>query len=67
MSCTAVISADDIGGGVVVQRVKAQFGVDGSATDVSAADPLPVTDNAAEVLASLLITPIKEPFVVASK
>lgn len=36
-----VISTDDIAG-VKVQRVKVQFGVDGSATDVSASDPLPV-------------------------
>lgn len=36
-----IISTDDIAG-VKVQRVKVQFGVDGSATDVSASDPLPV-------------------------
>lgn len=35
------VSTDDIGGGVKVQRVKAQFGGDGSATDVSTANPLP--------------------------
>ena len=45
------ISTDDLGGGVKVQRVKVQFGVDGSATDVAAAAPLPIqitdgTDNA---------------------
>lgn len=36
------IATDDIGGGVQVQRVKATFGTDGTATDVSAANPLPV-------------------------
>lgn len=39
----AVVAADDIGGGVLVQRVKNTFGVDGTATDVSAANPFPVT------------------------
>lgn len=36
-----VISTDDIAG-VKVQRVKVQHGADGSATDVSAASPMPV-------------------------
>lgn len=36
-----VISTDDIAG-VKVQRVKVQYGADGSATDVAAAAPLPV-------------------------
>ena len=40
------ISTDDIGAGVKVQRVKVQYGVDGSATDVSATAPLPVQDTA---------------------
>lgn len=35
------ISTDDVGSGVQVQRVKVQFGVDGSATDCSASSPLP--------------------------
>lgn len=39
-----VISTDDVGGGVKVQRVKIQHGADGSATDVSTASPLPVSD-----------------------
>ena len=38
----ATIAADDVGG-VLVQRVKATWGVDGTATDVSAASPLPVS------------------------
>jgi hypothetical protein len=37
----AEIAADDIAG-VLHQRVKVQFGADGSATDASAANPLPV-------------------------
>lgn len=35
------ISTDDIGGSVKVQRVKVQYGADGSATDVSSTTPLP--------------------------
>ena len=35
------IATDDIGG-IKHQRVKVQFGADGSATDVSSATPLPV-------------------------
>jgi hypothetical protein len=38
-----VISTDDVGGGIQVQRVKIQQGADGSATDVSSAAPLQVT------------------------
>jgi hypothetical protein len=37
----ATIAADDIGG-VLFQRIKPTFGVDGAAVDVSAANPLPV-------------------------
>jgi hypothetical protein len=36
------VAADEIAG-IKHQRVKVQFGADGSATDASAADPLPVT------------------------
>ena len=43
-----VIATDDIAG-VKHQRVKIQHGVDGSATDVSAASPLPVTANLSAV------------------
>lgn len=39
-----LISTDDVGGGVKVQRVKVQHGADGTASDVSAASPLPVSD-----------------------
>lgn len=38
-----VIATDDIGG-VKHQRVKVEFGADGSATDVSPASPLPVRE-----------------------
>lgn len=37
------ISADDVGAGLLVQRVKVQYGADGSATDVSTLSPLPIT------------------------
>ena len=37
-----VIATDDIAG-VKHQRVKVQYGVEGSATDVSSATPLPIT------------------------
>jgi hypothetical protein len=40
----ATIAADDIGG-VLYQRVKPTFGVDNSAVDVSASNPLPVTGD----------------------
>lgn len=43
MSGGAVIAADDIGGGVVVQRVKVGYGPDGSFTDVGVASPLPAS------------------------
>lgn len=43
---TSTVATDDIGG-VHYQRVKATFGADGVATDVSAADPLPIAGNVA--------------------
>jgi hypothetical protein len=39
----AVVAADDVGG-VLYQRIKPAFGEDNTATDVSATNPLPVTD-----------------------
>jgi hypothetical protein len=36
------ISTDDLGTGTKVQRVKVQYGADGSATDASTSNPLPV-------------------------
>jgi hypothetical protein len=43
----AVIAADDIGG-VLHQRVKIGVGADNTAVDVSDANPMPVSDAAAE-------------------
>lgn len=48
------IAADDVGAGVLVQRVKNTFGVDGTATDVSATNPLPGTLSASSVLTTTL-------------
>ena len=42
----ATVAADDIGG-VLHQRVKVGVGADGSATDVSSTNPMPVADNEA--------------------
>lgn len=42
----ATVAADNIGG-VLHQRVKIGIGADGSATDVSAANPMPITAPAA--------------------
>ena len=41
------IAADDIGG-VLYQRIKPAFGADGAATDVSTANPLPVSVRAGQ-------------------
>lgn len=41
MTGGAVVSTDDVGSGVQVQRVKVQYGSDGSATDVDATHGLP--------------------------
>lgn len=46
-----IISTDDVGGGVKVQRVKMQTGGDGVAVDVSDANPMP-TAAAATTAAS---------------
>lgn len=43
MSGGALIAADDIGGGVQVQRVKVGWGVDGSFADVDDSAPLPTS------------------------
>lgn len=44
-----IISTDDLGSGIKVQRVKIQTGTDGTATDVSASNPVPVSDNGASI------------------
>lgn len=38
----SVVAADDIGSGVLVQRVKPVWGADGTGTDTQVAQPLPV-------------------------
>jgi hypothetical protein len=43
----AIVAADDIGG-VLHQRVKIGVGTDGTAVDVSSANPMPVSDATAE-------------------
>lgn len=43
----ATVAADDIGG-VLYQRIKPTFGADGSAIDVSSANPMPVVDSSAD-------------------
>jgi len=43
----ATVAADDIGGGVLVQRIKPTFGADGTATDVSGSNPLPIVQTGA--------------------
>lgn len=40
----ATVAADDIGG-VLHQRIKVGIGADGTAVDVSEANPMPVSDN----------------------
>lgn len=49
------VSTDNVGG-VDLQRIKMQFGIDGVATDVSATSPLP-TKNAANGVGSIAPTP----------
>ncbi|MEU5259003.1 hypothetical protein [Amycolatopsis sp. NPDC021455] len=46
------VAADEIGG-VLYQRVKNTFGADGTATDVSAAAPMPVTIDGGALLTVL--------------
>jgi hypothetical protein len=50
----ATFASDDVGG-VQYPRVKATWGVDGIATDVSAANPMPVTNQDCVVLLSTTI------------
>lgn len=52
----AVVAADDISS-VWHQRVKVEFGADGTATDVSAANPLPVTDIGKTSVWRLVVPP----------
>lgn len=48
----ATVAADEIGG-VLHQRIKLGIGDDGTAVDVSAANPMPVTITAGELLEAL--------------
>lgn len=49
------VAADDIGG-VKHQRVKIQYGVDGSATDVSDTNPLPIDDAGGSITVDGTVT-----------
>jgi len=51
----AFIAADEIGG-LLFQRVKPTFGEDGSATDVSATNPMPVVVPSGELIEALEAT-----------
>lgn len=51
----ATVAADDIGG-VLYQRIKPTFGADGSAVDVSSANPMPVVDATAEDTRQSMVT-----------
>ena len=47
-----IIAADDVGG-VLYQRVKPTFGIDGEATDVSSTNPLPAIIATGELLEAI--------------
>ena len=59
------IATDDVGG-VKFQRVKQCWGVDGVATDVSAAAPLPVVQTGASTLPTGAATAVNQALEVAS-
>lgn len=56
----ASVAADNIGG-TLWQRVKVTFGVDGVATDVSAADPLPVVGPLTDAQLRAAAVPVSGP------
>lgn len=56
----AVVAADDIGG-VLHQRVKIGVGADGSATDVSEANPIPTRDDESRGLLLRIFTMLAAP------
>ena len=56
----ATVAADDIGG-VLYQRVKLTSGEDGTATDVSDANPLPVADKTSVNLLQRLLQYLDSP------
>lgn len=56
----ATVAADEIGG-VLHQRVKIGIGADGSATDVSSANPMPITAPSAIPISASSAIPISTP------
>jgi len=55
------IATDDIGGGVQAQRVKPVWGVDGTGTDTSVANPMPVqntSESSQMTMAGTVVTPL---------
>jgi hypothetical protein len=60
------ISTDDISG-VQVQRVKVQYGADGSATDVSTASPMPVSDAGGSLTVDATSLPLPSGAATAAK
>ena len=57
----AVVAADDVGAGVLVQRVKPVWGADGTGTDTQVAQPLPVQNTAESsqvTAAGVVLTPL---------
>ena len=56
MSGGALIAADDIGGGVVAQRVKVGWGADGSLVDVDESAPLPTSIMSGSAVGAAQVT-----------
>jgi hypothetical protein len=57
---TKTVASDDVSG-IMHQRIKATFGVDGSAVDVSATDPLPVTGPLTDTQLRATAVPVSGP------
>lgn len=49
-------AADEVAGGVKVQRVKLQIGVDGVSTDINGSNPLPIADNGGSLTVDAAVT-----------
>lgn len=56
----AQVAADDVGG-VLYQRIKPTYGVDGTAIDVSESNPLPTHDDEAHYLLGFLVQYLESP------
>src|SRR4051812_37049676 len=56
----AVLASDDVAG-VQFQRIKVTWGVDGTCTDTSAANPLPVVQTGTPALPTGAATAVKQP------